>query len=108
MNKKVRIHRDMTENEKQLSVERIQEVVSVVGGRKNLEMLVPDLTAQEISNCKHKQYVSPQIAIRIESALFERDAEKYKKFTRYYFCPDLSDIDFERVESSMELTKDAA
>ena len=109
MTKKVRIHRDMTEDEKRVSVERMVEVVNAVGGRKNLEMLVPGLSAQEISNVKQKQYVSPQIAIRIEKALFKRysnetesEQEQYRKFTRYYFCPDLTDLDFERVELSMQ------
>lgn len=109
MNKKVRIHRDMTEDEKRISVERMVEVVEAVGGRKNLEMLVAGLSAQEISNVKQKRYVSPQIAIRIEKALFNRysieseeEQSPYKKFTRYYFCPDLTDLDFERVELSMQ------
>jgi hypothetical protein len=109
MTKKVRIHRDMTEDEKLISVERMVEVVNAVGGRKNLEMLVPGLSAQEISNVKQKQYVSPQIAIRIEKALLKRygsenelDQERYKRFTRYYFCPDLTDLDFDRVELSMQ------
>jgi hypothetical protein len=104
MNKKVRIHRDMTDEEKQLSVERIAELVSYVGGRKNLEH-ISGVSAQEISNVKQKKYISPQMAIRFETAMFDRDV---KHFTRYYFCPDLSDIDFERVEESMNLTSAAA
>ncbi len=103
MKKKVRIRREMTESERKLSVDRIIEVVDAVGGRKNLEMIVKDLTAQEVSNVKQKKYISPQVAIRIEQSLYERygDDIRFAHFTRYYFCPDLTDIDFERVEESM-------
>ena len=104
--KKVRVRRDMTEEEKTQSIERMVEVTQAVGGRKNLEH-ISGVSAQEISNVKQKQYVSPQMAIRIELALFKRNPDEFKHFTRYYFCPDLSDLDFERVQESMDLT-DAA
>lgn len=97
--KVVKVHRDMTESEMAQSKRAMEEAIELCGGRLNLAH-VSGVSGQELSNCLYKNRVSPQIAIRIESALREKGS-KFKKFTRYYFCPDLIDMDFERVEASM-------
>lgn len=110
--KLVKVHREMTDLEIQQSKARIQEVIDICGGRLELVHIVntalsqlgfneESLTGQEISNCLHRSRTSPQIAIRIERALATK-SDEYKHFTRYYFCPDMNDPQFDRVEASMK------
>ncbi|CAM0045066.1 hypothetical protein VPHK394_0040 [Vibrio phage K394] len=116
--KLVKVHREMTECEVEQSKSRMQEVIDMCGGRLELVHIVNTtlsqlsfteeaLTGQEISNCLHRSRTSPQIAIRIERAL-QTKGDEYKRFTRYYFCPDMTDPQFDRVEASMKFDKDNA
>lgn len=97
--KVVKVHRDMTDSELAQSKRAMEEAIELCGGRLNLAH-VSGVSGQELSNCLYKSRVSPQIALRIEKSLCDR-GDEFKKFTRHYFCPDLSDMDFERVEASM-------
>lgn len=114
-NKLVKVHREMTDDEITQSKARMKEVIRVCGGRLELVHMVnttlaelghgaETLTGQEISNCLHKKRTSPQIAIRIEKAL-QVKGDEFKHFTRYYLCPDMTDTQFDRVESSMKFDK---
>lgn len=116
--KLVKVHREMTDSEVEQSKERMQEVIEVCGGRLELVHVVNStlsgmgftqeaITGQEISNCLHRSRTSPQIAIRIEKAL-QTKGDSYKRFTRYYFCPDMTDPQFDRVEASMKFDIDTA
>lgn len=99
--KVVKVHRDMTVSELAQSKRAMEEAIEMCGGRLNLAH-VSGVSGQELSNCLYKSRVSPQIAIRIELALAEKGGE-FSKFTRNYFCPDLIDMDFDRVKASMDI-----
>lgn len=98
-NKKVKIHRTFTDEQKTQAVAAVQEAMNFCGGRMNLSM-TSGVDAQIISNCLYQQRVSPQAAIKMELALTEMPGGK--KFTKEYFCPDLNEMDWARVVKSID------
>lgn len=113
--KKVKLRRGrMTQQQKQLSKQRMTELIDLCGGRIELTYMInhemrktghfdEQVNEQDITNCVYRQKVTPQLAIRIDKTISSKKG--FEKFKKEYLCPDLLEHQFQRVERSMFIDK---
>ncbi len=113
--RKVKLRRGtMTQHQKELSKQRLTELIGLCGGRIELAYMVNNeirktgyvdeqINEQDITNCVYRKKTTPQLAIRIDRTISNKKG--FEKFTKEYLCPDLLDHQFQRVMRSMFVDK---